>query len=175
MKRLDDASKMFWVEKRALRCLVRRKLALELNTHFRWPLYASWEEDMKHRDESWDIIFPRGKDIHVIMHDKMNLPLMKARWADLQRALFNNYYGGCVAKGGIFSQQCGWQGTFELWTGAVSNTKYVEGEKIFELQQEFVNCDFSLDAPFLNIFDKGYLTVLSALQHGQHVLQPFFA
>ena len=128
------------------------------------------------RDESWERIFPREKGIHVVMHDITNLPLMKARWADLQWALFNKYYGGCVGKGGIFSQQCSWQGTFELWTGTVGNTQYVEGEKIFELQQEFVNSDFSSAAPFLNIVDKGYLlTVLSVLQHGQHVLQPFFA
>ena len=103
-KWLDDASKIFWVEKWALRCIVRKKLALELNTRFPWPLYASWEEDMTHRDESWEIIFPRGKDIHVIMHDMTNLPLMKARWVDLHWALFNNYYGGCVGKGGVFSQ-----------------------------------------------------------------------
>jgi len=149
---------------------------LEVNTRRRWPTYASWEEDVELRHVSWERIFPKRKRQRPVMHDMTSLPMMKARDADLQRLLYNSYYNGCVAKGGIYCQPSGWQGTFELWTGGVSDTQYVDEEKIFALQEEFVTNDPSSDEPFLNIFDRGYLALIAALNHGrQLVLQPFYA
>jgi hypothetical protein len=65
--------------------------------------------------------------------------------ASLNRMTYSSYYGGNVAKGGVFLQLCGWLGVHSLWVGAVSDTKYLSESGILELQQEFVENDETSD------------------------------
>ena len=47
------------------------------------------------------------------------------------------YYGGYVAKGGVFLQLSGKLGSWELWLGTVSDTNYLQRGGILEFQEEF--------------------------------------
>jgi hypothetical protein len=85
------------------------------------------------------------------------------------------YYGGYVGKGGVFIQLCGWLGTHELWTGAMSDTYYLSNIGILEEQEQSVKDDKLSDVPSTNIADKGYGYSLAAWQKGQLVMQPTFA
>ena len=42
-----------------------------------------------------------------------------------------NYAMNC-AKGGVFLQLCGWMGVGQLWCGGISDSTYIEKEKILE-------------------------------------------
>lgn len=87
----------------------------------------------------------------------------------------------------MFTQFCGWQGTADLWTGAVSDTDYNRRAGYLQTQQNFQNEDLILEEtddgwidvkvlPFLNIYDKGYRAKMAAWKEGkQEVLQPDFA
>jgi hypothetical protein len=94
--------------------------------------------------------------------------------ASLNQRTYSSYYGGNVAKGGVFLQLCGWLGVHSLWVGAVSDTKYLSESGILELQQEFVENDETSDLTFTNIVDKGYRYVIAAWRKGQYLLQPTF-
>ena len=98
--------------------------------------------------------------------------------AELQRLTWSSYYGMNCFKGGIGLQLCGWILTHELWTGAVSDTRYQEGSGIFEMQKDYAQSDLVGEkyVPFTNVFDKGYRNRLAAWQTGQQLtLQPEFA
>jgi len=96
--------------------------------------------------------------------------------ADLQRLTFSLYYGGNVAKGGIFLQLCGWLGASELWLGGVSDSDYQERSGLLEFQHRFQQSDPTSDICFTNILDKGYRCVQAAWRAGEQLLlQPFFA
>ena len=102
--------------------------------------------------------------------------LMKPSDPRLQAALWNDYYHGCVAKGGVFLQPCGWEGTFDLWAGAVSDSQYLVGEKVLERQKLFAEADPTCDSPFVNILDKGYRVTVDAFKEGKQLCwQPYFA
>ena len=121
------------------------------------------------------------KNGRFIMHDMTNVPLMQPSDAELNRALWNAYYGGCCGKGGIFTQMCGWEGTLELFTGAIGDSDYIKLSKILKTQNDFSECDLGSNGekiPFINIFDKGYRVLLECLNEGgQFKLcwQPVFA
>ena len=103
------------------------------------------------------------------MHDMTNVPLMQPSDAELNRALWNAYYGGCCGKGGIFTQMCGWEGTLELFTGAIGDSDYIKLSKILKTQNDFSECDLGSNGekiPFINIFDKGYRVLLECLNEG---------
>jgi len=57
------------------------------------------------------------------MHDNTDIRLMRPADPRLQRALYSRYYAGCIAKGGVAVQPCGWIATWELCTGAVDDLK----------------------------------------------------
>ena len=60
------------------------------------------------------------------MHYSTDVPLATPSDPDFQRALYSRYYGGCVAKGGIGLQLCGWTTTFELCTSTIDDMWYVK-------------------------------------------------
>jgi hypothetical protein len=91
--------------------------------------------------------------------------------------MYSAYYGGSVAKGGIFLQLSGWLGTWTLWAGSISDTDYMHSSGILEAQHEFVAaCKEHPNLPFTIILDKGYRCRLAAWREGmQTMLQPWFA
>ena len=71
----------------------------------------------------------------------------------------------------------GWMGLHNLWTGAVSDTRYNGEDEILDAQKKFVVSDLVKNQvlPFTNMTDKGYRLLLAAWQSGyQMVLQPDF-
>jgi hypothetical protein len=89
--------------------------------------------------------------------DNTNLDFLgKPADSDVQRLTFLSYYGGTVAKAGVFLQLCGWLGGFEPWTGAISDTDYFERGGILDEQEKFQRWDTSSSLAFINVLDKGY-------------------
>ena len=110
------------------------------------------------------------------MHDNTDFWLVKPSNPALQWALYLKYYCGCVGKGGIALQLCGWTVSLELCTGGMDNSAYIKAVKIFEMQQEFAQNDLSSPNPFINILDRGYCVILHAHQlGGQLCIQPEYA
>jgi len=110
------------------------------------------------------------------MHDCSDIRMVKPSNPYLQRALYSQYYGGCVAKGGIRLQLCGWTVTFDLCTGAMDDTSYVKTVKILESQEAFAKHNTSSINAFVNIFDHGYHVILDALScGGQLCIQPAYS
>jgi len=70
-----------------------------------------------------------------------NVPLMRPSDPDLQRAMYSSYYAGCVGKGGVSLQLCGWTRTWPLATGAIDDSAYIKLVNVFELQQKFAEND----------------------------------
>ena len=86
-----------------------------------WPRFASYDEDLKLRDESkWD----RYNGYRPIMWDMTNVSAFAFSDASLQRATYSDYYGENCFKGGIFCQLCGWLGNEDLCGGRVSDSDY---------------------------------------------------
>ena len=58
----------------------------------------------------------------------------------------------------MFIQLCSWIGTYELWTGAVSGTDYLNCSGILMDQEQFVNgcVEGEWATPFTVIVDKGH-------------------
>ena len=113
-----------------------------------------------------------------IMWDMTNITAYGFTDADLQRLTFNQYYGENCFKGGIFTQTSGWQGTYDLWMGAVSDSDYNRRAGYLQEQEEFQNNNLveGKVLPFLNIYDKGYRAKMAAWKNGkQQVLQPDWA
>ena len=148
------------------------KLGLVLDARRRWPTYVSMEEDETLRDEKWN---ERYDGLRVVFWDGTNANMDKPANPDLQRLTHSRYYGGNVGKGGVFLQLCGWGGVGELWTGAISDTDYMNRSGILKEQEEFVLESSRPEVPFTNMLDKGYRLALAALRAGnQSVLQPFW-
>lgn len=161
--------------KASARTIVRvflHKLSLVLDARRRWPTYVSIEEDEALRDDKWD---ERYNGLRIVFWDGTNTDMDKPANPDLQRLTHSRYYGGNVGKGGVFLQLCGWGGVGELWTGAISDTDYMNRSGILKEQEEFVSNSSRPDVPFTNVLDKGYRLALAALRAGnQSVLQPFW-
>ena len=107
------------------------------------------------------------------MWDDTNVELKhKPSLSHVQQLTCSLYYGGNCAKGGVHLQYCGWLGTFELWTGEVSDSEYItrarncDGKNMLESQQEFQQSDFieRKEKPIFNMLDKGYCAT-------QHILR----
>jgi hypothetical protein len=111
-----------------------------------------------------------------VFWDDTDIGIPRPSVASLNRKTYSSYYNGNVAKGGVFLQLCGWLGVWNLWTGAVSDTKYLVTSGILDAQENFAKkIDITSKIPFTNILDKGYRCSVAAWQKGQYVLQPFFA
>jgi hypothetical protein len=88
-----------------------------------WPRFVSFDEDISHRKQKWDDFY-YGK--RLVMWDNTNINMcFKPTVFETQRITYSQYYGGNVAKGGVFIQPCGWIGTHELWTGGISDSEYM--------------------------------------------------
>ena len=107
-----------------------------------------------------------------------NIPAYGFSDADLSRITYSKSYAMNCFKGGIYCQLCGWIGTADLWTGAVSDTDYNKRAGYLEQQQQYQNEDLvnGKVVPWTNVYDKGYRAKLVAWRAGeQKVLQPVWA
>jgi hypothetical protein len=114
-------------------------------------------EDEMLRNPKWN---DQYKGHRVVFWDNTNLDIKgKPSDAEIQAKTFSSYYNGNVAKGGVFLQLCGWQGAYELWMGAVSDTDYMNRSGLLNDQQDFTKKEHEklcTDViPFFNILDKG--------------------
>jgi hypothetical protein len=142
------------------RDVIAHKQTIVLRTMSAWPRYASHGEDFYLRSEVWKT---RYGEKRVIFWDNTDIEFVgKPGDPDVQRLTYSSYYGGNVAKAGVFLQLCGWLGGFEPWTGAISDTDYFERAGILEQQEEFQKSDTSSTLAFINILDKGYRCNLAA-------------
>lgn len=153
------------------------KKEIVLKARARWPMFVTVVEDVKLRRDKYSL---RYKDKQVVFWDMTDVLMPKSTDADLQRLTYNQYYGHNVGKGGVGVQPCGWMVAYPLWTGAVSDTDYLNNAGILEMQEEycakFASESNSKENPFVNIVDKGFRSIVSALRAGkQLLLQPFFA
>jgi DDE superfamily endonuclease len=149
--------------------LVSKKLAQS------WPPYVTFDEDKKYRIDRWNETYDNRREI---FWDTTNVRLTyKPSAADAQRNTYSAYYGGNVAKGGVFIQLCGWIGTEDLFVGSICDTDYFEKSKILIKQQTYISkYDPNKPIPFTIICDRGFLITVTAFQHGgQLVIQPVFA
>ena len=144
--------------------VLRRKLDMCLTARKSWPMFVDMHEDELLRDSvKWSAY--AGK--RVIEWDNSDVKVCVYENPLYQRNTYSKYYGGNCAKGAVFLQPCGWIGTTELWTGHISDTDYMERNKIFQLQEEFVQSCQDPKIPFTNILDRGYRVALSAWKTGK--------
>ena len=107
-----------------------------------------------------------------------NIPAFGFTDADCHRITYSRYYNQNCFKGGVFAQLCGWVGTYDLWTGAVSDTDYNKRAGYLKIQKQYAENDMvdSKLVPFTNIYDKGYRARCIAWKERQQlVLQPEWA
>jgi hypothetical protein len=154
------------------------KIRLVLNTRHIWGLFATDQEDRYFRLPKWEESEFRNQ--RLIMWDNTNVPLcFSPSDVEAQRNTYSLYYGGNVAKGGVFIQPCGWMGTHELWMGAVSDTEYMIRSHVFEIQNMFLlKRDLSsMEHSWLNMLNKGYRNIGGHAwrQGNQLIVQPAFA
>ena len=160
-----------------LKAVFDGKNEIVLKARARWPMFVTVDEDVKLRRDKYSV---RYSNKQVVFWDMSNVSVSKPTDADWQRLTFSQYYGGNEGKGGVGVQPCGWIVTYPLWTGAISDTDYLNSAGILEMQQEYA-AKFASESnkeenPFVNIVDKGFRSIAAALRAGkQLLLQPFFA
>jgi hypothetical protein len=161
---------------KSLRKLLNNKLEQELKTRLNWPMHAFVGEDIElKKKDTWSDWFPESKRLRIYMQDNTNVPLTRPSDPNLQKALYSDYYGGCVGKGCVVLQQCGWIRTVPICTGGIGDQDYLSKTKIFEKQKAFGMKDNTSNETGLNVLDKGYRSTLAAQLQGQHCFQPDFA
>ncbi len=177
--RWKDWSKTWKMSIPTLQKVLKAKLKMVKEARDRWPKFASLEEDEDLRKDHWNEMIDGDKRVRLIMHDMSNIPLPQPSEPEFNRATYSKYYGGNCAKGGIFTQLCGWEGTLELFTGSIGDSEYITKSNILGEQQSFADNDQSRDGsmvPFTNTFDKGYRVLLECYEHGKQLCwQPVFA
>ena len=138
--RWEDLAAMFKISDRKIgRKVFDSKTYLILRCRSSWPVFVSLNEDKILRKEKWN---DKYENKRVIMWDDTNIPFcFKPSSAKNQRLTYSSYYSMNCAKGGVFLQLCGWMGVAELWCGGISDTIYIEKEKILERQNDFANKD----------------------------------
>lgn len=96
--------------------------------------------------------------------------------AFLQKITYSSYYKMNCAKGGVFTQLCGWIGSCHLWVGAISDTEYMNRTQVMKCQELFVKLQSQhTGIPFFNVLDRGYRISSLAWTHGKQVtMQPSF-
>jgi hypothetical protein len=165
--RWQDYEQDYACTEKVLRKAIKHRARKELECRERWPMYASYEEDARLRDPSWNRHFDRENGNRVVMHDTTNIPLPDPSSGDLNRALYNSYYSMCCAKAGVAVQLCCWIFGLPLVTGHSDDDRQIEDTKILELQKKFFENDSTSDRQFLNVFDKGYHQQLETNKYGQ--------
>jgi hypothetical protein len=172
--RLEDIAAAFNCSESIAKAVLRAKRNKVLVAREAWPTFLSLEEDKALRSDKWEENYG---DKRIIMHDNTSVPATGSSNADVNRLMYSQYYGGPVAKAGVWIQLPGWLGTIPLWTGAVSDSQYLEECETLDEQEEFAKQDAGVVEavlPFTNITDKGYRCVVAAWRHGQFLLQPTF-
>ena len=71
------------------------------------------------------------------MWDMTNIHAYAFSDADFNRMTYSKFYAENCFKGGVFIQLCGWLGTANLWTGAVSDTDYNKRAGYLQEQEQF--------------------------------------
>jgi len=156
----ESLAMRFKTSRRTLVGVLTSKLELVLAARKRWPMFASFEEDIALQRQRWSSYY-FGK--RKIMWDDTNVNAPDPQDAETNCHWFSHYYGSCVAKGAVFLQLCGWMGTWELWAGCISDSDYQVRAGILAFMAWFVSQDpLHSDIPFLSILDKGYRIVLAA-------------
>ena len=148
------------------------KLMQVLSAKKSWPRYLNFEEDHFFMKDEWKIRYLKHR---INQWDMTGLGLRKPSDPALQLATYSLYYAMNCLKGGVSYQLGGWITNENLWSGAVSDTRYNTETKILAEQDEFSKKDLveNEEVPFTNVLDKGYRLVLAAWQTGnQLVLQP---
>mmetsp|Transcript_31594 Transcript_31594/g.76326 ORF Transcript_31594/g.76326 Transcript_31594/m.76326 type:complete len:349 (-) Transcript_31594:129-1175(-) len=171
--RWKDYAHMYKCREKTLRRILKKRLSQELEIRKRWPMYATYEEDAKFRDEKWDFYFKNGE--RIVMHDATGLPWQCPSNAALQRALWSDYYGTTCAKGGISNQLCGWIRGMPLFTGRITDSQMIKDSEIMVAQRKFSEADASSDKSFANVLDKGFRNTVDAAAQGQTCLQPKYS
>ena len=174
-RRWLDLKNVYDLNQNILQQLFYNKLKMVMECMNTWPRFLTHVEDMILRKDKWK---ERYENKRVMMWDNTDVPFEgKPSMSRLQRLTYSQYYGGNVAKGGVFLQLSGWLGGYELWLGAISDTEYFEKSGLLQEQEIFQSWDNQTqDVTFTNILDKGYRSILTAWRTGgQLLLQPFFA
>lgn len=189
ISRWRDAKEKYHVSVPTCERAFNNKLPMVLATRLFWPMYATFEEDHLFRvrekkdeeadneDNEYDEHDERDEydNLRIVMWDNTNVDLCHPSAAEAQRLTYSAYYGGNVAKGGIFLQMCNWTGTHPLWTGAVDDTKYLIESGILQQQEEYIQQydNVTSDIAWTNLLDRGYKVTQEAWSNGnQLVLQP---
>ena len=162
-RRWEDAAseEKYGIGVEYLRKLFNEKLIQELTCRNSWPKYLTHDEDVFFMSDEFE---ERYKGRRIIMWDNTNINIAQPSCADMQRATWSSYYASNVLKGGIFLMLCGWMGAHNLWTGAVSDTRYNGEGEILDAQKKFVASDLVNDQvlPFTNMTETGYCLLLAA-------------
>jgi len=175
LTRIVDVEKTFGTNHRYIEDVIDAKCDIEWCALLSWPLFATCEEDVNMRSETFKRKYEGER---VVMHDMTNIHACAFSDADLQRLTWNDYYGENCFKGGVWTLPGGLHGTYTLWPGAVSDSDYNRRAGYMDEQQEFQNKDTvgGEVKPFVNIYDKGYRAKMAAWKAGkQKVLQPDWA
>ena len=167
---IRSLSALFRIHQNAVAKIINDKLKLVVAVQNRWPRYVTIREDEFLKSSKWKNRFV-GK--RVIFHDNTGIDIATPSNSLLQRITYSSYYGGNVAKGGVFIQQCGWIGAYDLYPGAMSDSDYFINTGILEYQNIFQKEDDG--QPFINALDRGYRVTKAAWKLGQFILQPIFA
>ncbi|CAJ1931834.1 unnamed protein product [Cylindrotheca closterium] len=170
--RMQDFEKAYRSSEYPLQKVLKQKLSLENGTRNRWPMYATYEEDAKFCGEQWDFYFDRQSGEKIVTHDATGIPLPCPSNAELQRALFSDYYGTTCAKAGVSNQLCGWMRGMPLMTGRITDSQMIKDSEVLVPQRKFSEADHSSDKPFNNVLDKGFRNTLDASTEGQRCMQP---
>ena len=119
------------------------KLALLNRARNRWPIFASYEEDMALRKPKWNhkLRERKGKKFRIIFWDMTGIKTYKFSAADKQRVTWSKYYATNCVKGAGGIQPCTWGVTVPLWTGRVSDTDYHQNSGYVQAMKEFQEKD----------------------------------
>ena len=180
LARWVDATATIGLHRRYLLKITEDKVKLERRARWSWPMFASYQEDHCLRKEKWNSKYGEtnhgGVKRRPIFWDMTGIRAYQFGAADTNVHTYSKYYSGNVFKGGIFTQCCGWAGTYDLWGGNVSDTEYNKSAGYLKEQEVYQQNDLVGGelVPFLNIYDKGYRARDVCRRHGQLTAQPAF-
>ncbi|KAL7425767.1 hypothetical protein ACHAXH_000124 [Discostella pseudostelligera] len=128
LTRWVDATATIGLHRRYLLKITEDKVKLEWRACRSWPMFALYKEDHCLRKEKWNTKYGEtnhgGVKRRPIFWDMTGIRAYEFGAADTNVHTYSKYYSGNVFKGGIFTQCCGWAGTYNLWGGNVSDTEY---------------------------------------------------
>jgi len=123
---LSSLQSKYSISRRTVKRLLKAKKKVELEARSRWPLFVTLAEDQALMSDHWKAEYP---DRRIIFWDNTNVNIPAPSVAAMNRETYSSYYGGNVAKGGVFLFLCGWMGTWALWGGAIADTDYVPSKE----------------------------------------------